>query len=985
MKRRLVLGIVVALLLAPAAFGTGVSEELRGREPINAGVETETPPTAIERIQARFPVYQAAVLFKMAGNEMQGVYMLAEYDSAPEAIYVKYENTGVGTRHFREFQYVTVYSPNGDTVLFYDFSDVLPEFGREIILHIPEIDSEESGIWRVSFIGGQHGDRVEIGLPATDNWGIGGIAKLGVTETTPTDLYAYLPESVAAFRVYTYPFTNEQEDVVDVSVYKPNGELYAGPDDFAVAVTNGFAVRRTLKIEPGVALGGGEDSTVDVTDTVWRISQNADVGDAIYLPSSPELLTPTPEAARALRGGTFEVGGITVQGPLQRRAREAMLRFDPETDFDVDIEWPEVTREYVDSLENPQLEALMWGYYGGLPHLNYVFDKQVIDPQSPAYGFFVHESGNLVFPEVNWHNFFYPKANNTLHMGNFAALLTVPTETNLTYHNEAVLNRAQLSALAMINNISSVGIIRSIPADAGDGLSGAGFFQFENLAHAYYHLRDLLDPEVKDIYEQAMLFYADHYGNFTHFTPNQVNAVISGYLNLHLATGEPRFLDKFERMTWAYTDYTSTRPDTYQTMNAFGQHPAGYFLEQWGPDGNYENMALALHIQNYYKYRDLPQSDPALVSRMKESLDRAFFFQQFHWLPQPDGELRSPNSINARTVIPLYNSGHPGAHAAYPEFPIAAAKFHLQPQPEPGEPGVAAITNYVATTEEWQRDLIYWGMSGRGDAFEGDPGRVDLTGKWARLAYDAFTLPSRVEPATLPFEMEEGIWELDGQVAFKHGDLYTLVFYSGDPRSQQGRITGAPIALWAEETGSVVLSMRNRITGRPEGTMMQSSLVRYGASDAPAWEGMENGTLRWIELDRVFEIASDVRWAQPVGASIGAVPNTRVVWTYELHDDGRVTIDVEHIGDLGDHQVYLNLPVYLYGTEGEDFTVSGPEGGSLTLSRDGGAVEVSWLADAQVQYGEPVAPNQAAGGQIRSLRIPIDPDDGSVRVVLQHR
>ena len=90
-------------------------------------------------------------------------------------------------------------------------------------------------------------------------------------------------------------------------------------------------------------------------------------------------------------------------------------------------------------------------------------------------------------------------------------------------------------------------------------------------------------------------------------------------------------------------------------------------------------------------------------------------------------------------------------------------------------------------------------------------------------------------------------------------------------------------------------------------------------------------------------------------------------------------------GDIEEHHVSLNIHVYLYGTEGEDFTVMGSEGGSLTLSRDGGAVEVSWLADAQVQYGEPVAPNQAAGGQIRSLRIPIDPDDGSVRVVLQHR
>jgi len=643
-----------------------------------------------------------------------------------------------------------------------------------------------------------------------------------------------------------------------------------------------------------------------------------------------------------------------------------------------------VSRDYVESLADPQLEALMWGYYGGLPHVDHVFDKQVIDPDSPAYGLFIHDSGKFVFHDVNWHNFYYPKPYNNLTMAHLAALLTVPTESNVTYRNREVLNRAQLSALAMINMLPSVGILRSVRAEWGDGLSLDGFFQFSTLAEAYYHLENLLDPEVRRIYEQALLFYADHYGNFTHFMPNQVYAMISGYLYVYLATDEPRFLRKFERMTRAYTAYTFNESGTYQAMNPYGQHPAGYFLEQWGPDGNYDTMNQELLIQAYYKYRNLPEADPSLIARMRDSFQESLVFQQFHWLPQPDGTIISPNSINARTTIPYSASGHPGAAAAYPEFPIAAAKFHLTPAPEDGGPGSARVTNHVANTEEWQRDLIYWGLSGGGDAFDGDRARTDLTGQWARWTYDAFSMPERVAPATLPFEESSGIWELEGQVAFKHGDLFATVFYGGDSRNVRGRMSGAPVTLWSEETGSIVHSMRHNQGARPDGRHMTSTLLRYGSTDAAPQEGAENGELRWIELDRVFEITSSVRWLAPQGTDIGSVPDTEVTWRYELHDDGRVSIDVSHSGDVGDDTLFLNVPVLVLADHNEDFAVTGPDDGSLRISRGDVVVEIAWPDNLEARMTTAKSTGFLPDRSIRSLQIPVDSRD-SVRIVLERQ
>ena len=235
MKAFRLLLVACLAMVAAQAFALGEIEDRRAVDQRQSAVtvETERPPASLARLQERFPIYQESVLNKMRNASIQGVSFLAEYDGNPGEIYVRYDSTDFeGGQPFHEFQYVTVYAPNGNSVLFYDFSDVLPLTSREVIVKIPETDNDEAGIWRIDFLGGQHGDRVAVGLPETDTWAIGGHFKLGVTETTPDDMYVYLPESMDKFRVYAFAFSNEQGDTVNVSVYKPNGELYVDADGF---------------------------------------------------------------------------------------------------------------------------------------------------------------------------------------------------------------------------------------------------------------------------------------------------------------------------------------------------------------------------------------------------------------------------------------------------------------------------------------------------------------------------------------------------------------------------------------------------------------------------------------------------------------------------------------------------------------------------------------------------------------------------------
>lgn len=868
---------------------------------------TEKPEGDID-IKQRFPLYQAAFVESM--QYKSGFYILADFETPPKEVYVKYIAIGTPSQYlkFKPVQYVVVYDPNGTAVASYDFSDLKYNETEEIIIKLNE---SKRGVWRIAAFGGNTNDRIEIGLPNTETWGISGINKLGITETTPQDLYFYIPRTAKSIMLVGYGNP-------EVELFGANGASVGKP------VYNNTSRRSELMIADGI------------TESVWMVRQTSQTGKVIGLADIPGVFCPTKEAAETLKGGVIEAEGLLVHGPIQARARKLMMDIDPE-DCEVTLDWPEPS--VAATVENPHLESLMYSVYGGLTTIRYAFDNQLLDKESPFYGFFIPRSLEQP-PSESWHDFTYQVCYNQSETANMAALLTIPTELNVAYNNEAILNRTILSALAVITSMSANNILQDGTFMKNDYILGNFFFKYGSMAEGYHYLKELLPKEVADVWRDGIIAVGDAISNFPSYQPNQFANIMLGHMNIYLATGEERYLKRFEVMIESYMDY--------REGNKMSQHPAGYFMEELGPDGNYETMNLECHIPNYYDYKSLPNAKPELVEKIRRSIERSLYFQSFYWLPQTDGYVTSPNSINTRTLTVLANEGHPGAYAAYPEFSLAAGRYAMNAYPQDGL-GTGKILSYIANTEQWQRNIIRWGLESKGDGHDGS--RTALNGIWAKWLYKTYSLPNKVEAEMLPIEHENGTWELDGQIAFKRGNLYMLIFYSGDRNNSRSSRSGAPISVWTKGTGNAILSMKNNVANNvPVDDIINSTIVANGKASND-----EMGTLKWIEQDRIFEISS---YSKDLECDI--------LWRYELDKDSvKLTVSIQSSKSV--ENAYLNLPIYYYENS---LKTTAPSNGKFVFDVNGSAIEISWPSGLNTTLSRPVEEPRNKK-EIRSLRIPL--------------
>jgi len=879
---------------------------------------SETPNLAKEEIEKRFPVYQAGILNPIAGP-LSSFSLLAKYDTqSPDEIYVKYIALGDQnpTLPFDAMKYVCVYDYSGKTVAYYDFSECKKGETKDIIIKVPK---SEPGIWRVIVSGGSFGDRVEIGMPQTTNWGISANMKLGITETTPKTGYIYLPRTTEKFSLFTY----------GVGAISPEFDVYDSTGNLIGRPAYETARKR-----------GELYATEGVKDCVWSVTHQGKMPSAIIINSAPNLICPTKEAALVLKGGTLEASGLIVGGAIQARARNAMVDV-AKDGFDVKLDWPD---KVPDDLKNIQLESLIFGAYGGLSNINYVFETQVIDPKSPYYGCFMYKEFEKI-PEKTWQNYVYTNRYNITESLSLAVLYSYPAKLNVTYKNKQILNRAIISAFTLITQLNSENIIRQNDMATNEFPMADFFFQYPSLAEAYFLLKDDLSPGISQIWRDGLITIGDSIGNYTSYQPNQWSNIMAGHLNTYLATGEKRFLDRFELMIKNYPQY--------RVGNKMSQHPAGYFMENLGPDGNYEQMNLECLVSNYYDYKKMNNAKPELVEIMRDSIARSLEFQKFYWLPQTDGKVVSPNSIASRTLSTIANEGHPGTYAAYPEFPLAAARYALSVMPSDGL-GAARVMSYIANNEQWQKNILEWGISSKGDGFAGV--RRTMLSQWPIWLYKSYSIPTRVEPAKLPIEEKSGIWELPGQIAFKTGDLYSLIFYGADEASLNSQRSGAPIAVWTKDTGNVILSMKNTkdytkidipnaihtcVVGKQNGNVFQT--------------GTENGTLNWIEKGKVFEITSKLK---NIDASL--------LWHYEIEDNGyKMSVSLKSETDV--ENLYLNLPIYRYE---DNAKISEPNNGKLSFALNGSTVNIQWPSGVTATMGSSIKESYI-GKNVQSLKIPL--------------
>lgn len=903
-------------------------------------------PVTPEERSERFPVLQAHVNSKLMGGRVRGFGMLAQYDApGPLEVYVRRvtQPEQNGTMHYNPITYVKVIDPSGNTAAYYDFTDQSTS-ELEAVLSIPE---GEAGIWRVSYYGGRQDDRLEIGLPQTEIWGVRGEQNLGVTDTTPQPAYLYLPRTVQKAIVIGY---NSSSPSVPSSV-----SLYDA-DDALLGTTQWVASKRRNEL----ILSGIEN----YAGTVWKVAHSEIPGQSIAFDGVPGLLAPTREAALALAGGTLEAaGGLLVQGPIQAKAREIMYGM-KNAEFQVDLDWSGL--ELADSVD-PQLDSQLYGAYGVLSNLKYGLEFQNLNAESPYFGAFPNPPDGLSSfdTRISWESFLYGSRLTIHEPSTLSTAASVNLPLNPAYDNQALINRTVIGSLFHIAQMQGDDLLREGTLEANDYPISHSFFIYPlSVALPYMQLKDKVDPATREVWRQGLIAIGDKNADFMSYQSNQWAHVIIGHLYTYLATGEERFLGYFERMMNSFLDY-------YPDRGKHGQSPTGYFLEEFGPDGNYEELSLVNVTDAYYRYRSLPNAQTALVNKMKAAVDKSLTFQSYYYLPLPegtdyypyDGSFIAPTAMNSRNHLHMMNEGYPGEFIAYPEFPLAAARYAMTREPE--GLGKATIMPYMANTEDWMKRLLGWGLNTQDEGFPGSGRR--LAGYMADQVLHAYRLPKIAGPAVLPAEQQQGVWELPGQIAWKRGALYGVILYGVNPIATQSKFGGGPMALWSSGTGLALASMRSSKVANIQSPADITFSSVYGEDQDGAffYTGNDYSVFNWINQDHSFEIVSE----------LAKVPG-ELKWQYELLDSEikvNVTLDTEQPV----HYAYINLPFSLYLKQSDNTSqplaqIQQPQNGRFVYRIGQSVMEVSWPEDIAAAT-EVAATN--GYGDVLNLRLPLAADN----------
>ncbi|MBC2602734.1 hypothetical protein [Puniceicoccus vermicola] len=865
---------------------------------------------------------QTAKIVSQPGG-VRGVGMLIEYPApGPQTMEVRWSTSKPRNETYPPITLVRVFSPSGDLVAFHEFPG--DESGIfEADLPIPE---GSGGIWRISFSGGRSGDLVEICAPKSDTWGVRGEMGLGVTPEMPRPGYVWVPPSAEGFLV----------------------ALESGsPRGFRILTEAGEILTEGIREDSPRGIGRVEVDSPEL-DSVVQVVVPEQFAGGLFFEGVPGLICPTPEAAERLKGGLVESHGIWVGGPLQARARDWMVRQSGEIG-NPNLDFSEIDPE---ALEEPRWDALAYGKYGPINNLGGILEAQNrnLDPSSPWYG--ISAPDGYLEGEPTWQNFRYTKRLAWMDASAIASAVAFDSEGNPAYGNEELIRRATLFAFFHIASMQGDDLLRDNDLYETTHPIVLTFFIYPGaLSQAYWELEPWLSPEVRSIWKQGMMAVGDKSADFTGYMSNQWAHMMRGHLEVFLATGEERFLDYFERMMTAYLE------GAHGVNSNFGQHPAGYFLENGGPDGNYDRLNTYCLVSSYWEYQELPEADPEIVDMMREGIEKNLEFRKFFWLPQPSGRLHSPTSMNCRTQGPFAGNGYPGDMMSRSEFPLGAARFDLVKGSEDDEPGEAWTFSYLAKSDGQAVNVIKEGIR-RGIHAEA-PGK-SARGLWLPYLAQAFSLPEKVGAASLPFEENDRVWDLPGLFAWNLNRIYGVVFYEvpGSTRDLGLLAGGGPTVLWSPEVGTFLASMQpsspvaNRAVKNAKDFTF-SCVYRETATGSLAYNAQEPVGRAETSGENLTEFVSRLG------------EDTDLRWNYQEEPDGlRLGVSLETKGSSDDNR--LNLPILV--SEEARVRIS-EDRSSLSFHRGSGRVRISWNSD---QSG---ILETSALKEIRRLVIPF-PRDG---------
>lgn len=842
-------------------------------------------------ILAEFPVFQRAKLVIQPGGA-RGMGLLAEYpEGGPRKVFVSRHTSPDLGEPYVPITLIRVFDPSGNLVLVEEWTEQPSDLYRKT-LSVPE---GAAGVWRVSFSGGRKGDVIEIGLPTTPVWGVRGEMALGTSSTTPRPAWVWVP-----------PASREVLIGIEAGPCDGIGVYSTDPPTSSLATMRQDPTGRAGRLVFPAASAGG----------CFRLNLPEAFEGALVIEGTPGLLCPTREAAEKLRGGTVESHGLLVAGPLQARARNWMHAQLPHISPTIDLRFPQ---EIPENLENMEIHALAFGKYGPLSNLDGMVAAQNrnLQPDNPFLGSFL-ETTKRDFAN-NWSLFRPGRWVPFFDSASLAAAATFDSPMNPAFKHPQIVSRATLAAFYHIASLQGDDLIRENSLFENRFPMILAFFVYPgSLSQGMLSLRDQLDPEALQIWNQGLMAVGDKLADFQGFQSNQWAHMLRGHLDTYLATGEKRFLGYFERLSQAFLD------NTFGPNSKFGQHPSGFFLEEYGPDGNYDRLNLFAIVSSFLDYRELPDAKPELLSKFRSGIQKNLEFRSLFWLPRPDGSLHSPTAINSRTLGALCGAGYPGDMMARADFPLGSARFAQTP--EPHDIGIAWTMPHVANTEAWSRRVLEKGIHAGAGAFPF--GGKEATGWWLPHIAHAYSIGSPTKPAELPVSVVRGEWSLPGVTAWKRGDFYCVVVQDipGGRIPPRAIIGGAPMALWTKECGPFVSSMHAESPGADpsdENSLTYACVYFHSPDGHLLISGKEPA--QKIETSSGYEFVSQMPRS-----------NTPLRWHYLPSETGlelRLSVPKDIEG------AFLNIP-FNTDVPGSQAVLTSPH--SLKFSTPTGAVECSW-------------------------------------------
>ncbi len=896
--------------------GDGLFQALQG--PGTTTLTASLPGTGLSataQVTIANAVLGSCTLWPQGGN-VSGCGMLARYAGpGPGTVTIERDTTLGQDAGLPPITLITVIDPTGHTAA---WSEITDQSTATLATTLP-VPAGPAGIWRFSVEGGRPGDRILFTLPPSSSTGIRGEMALGQVAGAARSGWLWVP---------------------------------SGTGTVLIEALGGGSV--TIRTAAGTTLPG----TLVGPRTLWRWTalptgtavqvEIAAGTQAVAIDGMPGLICPDAATAADLQGGTSVVSGSLVSGPLQARARAWMVAALAQN-LAPGLVFPANPAPQADPLPILQL----YGNYGPLSGLQAACAAQVLDPTSTFFG----SLGGT--PDGTIHG---PIASPYDANGLAAAVCAGPA-LNPAHGNAALITRTALLAFYHLSHLQGDDLIRAedITAD-GYPMPNAFFTYLGSITGPYSQMSSLLDAQSAAIWRDGVIDVGDRLAGFQGYETNQWWQVILGHLQVYLATGETRFRHWFEIEAGALLN----RPAN--STSQLGQHPAGYFLEDCGPDGNYDAISDTCLCEAWHDYRALPDADPLVVAMLQDALTRNLGFTSCHWLQQPDGSLLGPTAMATRKVTAFASQGWPGTMFARDGQPLAAAQWLLTPVPVTSI-GVAEAFPHMVNTMAWANRALAIEVPA-GATLETTAAR-GIPAEWTHEAIRTADLPM-VAPATIPCQVVSGLWDLPGQVAWKQGGLYGLVFY-GVPGASvlvppaNCRLGGAPSALWSPSTGTFLLSLHNTHfeDGSPvgdNGVATADDLTHacvYGLLNGAWWySGHEVAAMAWTAPGSAFSIT---------GSAVAA-PSAPVTWTYAYAaGELDLTASVTLAGLTGPT---LSLPFPL---EAAGATLSTSAPGTAQFTTSTGSVTVLWEGGVAATITAPLATGILATPtpSVSCLRIPL--------------